>query len=84
MHTSHDEELACEGAALQLPGQAPGLELGHHQGQDGHVGPVLGHQAGRAPRPGIADDQAGLRGAGSKASGRVEWRIAVTRVSLVY
>ena len=66
--TSHDEKLARQGAALQLPGQALGLELGHHQGQDGHVGPVLGHQACRAPRPRIADDQAGLQGT-SKASG---------------
>ena len=61
MSTSHDEELAREGAALQLPGQAPRLELGHDQGQNGHVGPVLGHQAGCAPRPSIADDQPSLQ-----------------------
>ena len=63
--TSHDEELAGQGAPLQLPRQAPGPELGHDQRQDGHVGAVLGHQAGCAPRAGIADDQAGLRMAAS-------------------
>ena len=71
MRTSHDEELASEGAALQLPGQALGLELGHDQGQNGHVGPVLGHQAGCAPRPGIADDQAGLHGSIAKTGRHV-------------
>ena len=63
--TSHDEELAREGAPLQLPGKASGLQLGHHQRQDGHVGPILGHKAGRAPCAGVADDEARLRMAAS-------------------
>ena len=58
--TAHDEELARQGAPLQLPGQALGLQLGHHQCQNGHVGAVLGHQAGCAPRTRIANDQARL------------------------
>ena len=72
--TSHDEELARQGAPLQLPGQATGLELGHHQRQDGHIGPVLGHQAGCAPSASIADDQASLRMAASGINQRAAAR----------
>lgn len=41
--TSHDEALASQGAALQLPLEGRALEVGHHQSEYGHLGPVLGH-----------------------------------------
>ena len=60
LRTSHDLELARQEAALQLPGQAFGLEVGHHQRQNRHRRPILGNQRCRPPRASVADDQARL------------------------
>lgn len=47
--TSHDKTLASKGSTLQLPLEGGALEVGHHQSEYGHLGPILGHQACSAP-----------------------------------
>ena len=47
--TSHDETLASKGSTLQLPLEGRALQVGYHQSEYGHLGPVLGHQACSAP-----------------------------------
>ena len=59
--TAHDEALPRKRACIARSRGAAGRRRRHHQRQDRHRGPVLGHQAGRAPAGRVRHDQARLR-----------------------